>query len=457
MTDGKTSRNRYQETLDYLFGLQRFGIKLGLDNIRALLKNAGNPHLGIRAVHIAGTNGKGSTAVFLAGVLRAAGLRVGLYTSPHLIDFSERIQVEGIPISMSDVVRWTEEIRDLVAKMNQKGELWPAADPEKLPHNFDPARATITFFEFTTAMAFLYFREQKVDVAVLEAGMGGRLDATNVVDPILSLITSISLEHRQYLGKTLVEIAREKAGIIKPGKPLLTSATQPSVRSVFLEKCRETQSPFFVWKKDFSAKEVGPQRIDFKGRAHEWRGLRLGLAGGHQTVNAALALGAVEILMESGFRLEETHVRHGLAEVRWPGRLEVVGESPRIVLDGAHNPGATRVLRRALLAGFPRRRLLLVLGVMADKNISRMMSDLVPLADLLIVTRPQMDRAASLETLRARSAPFQKPTVEIPEVAKALEAALEAAGKEDLVVVSGSLFTVGEARAALIKTGKIPL
>ncbi len=453
MTEGNASQKEYQETLGFLFGLQRFGIKLGLDNIRALLDKLGNPHRDLSAVHIAGTNGKGSTAAFLTSVLREAGLRVGLYTSPHLIDFSERIQVNGVPIPTRDVVRWTEHIREVVSKMNEKGELWPAGNP--LPPDFDPSKATITFFEFTTAMAFSYFREQKVDVAVLEAGMGGRLDATNVIDPLFSLITTISLEHRQYLGKTLVEIAREKAGIIKPGRALFTSATQRQVIGVFREKCAEGRSPFFRWRKDFSAKETAPQTMDFEGRLREWRDLRLGLAGGHQIVNAALALAGLEMLMEQGFPVGEEPIRRGLAGVRWPGRLEIAGEHPRIALDGAHNPGATRALRKNLQAGFPRRRLILILGIMADKSISRMMADLVPLADELILTRPQMERAAKLETLRALSAPYGKPTREIPEVEKAVENAVRGAGDDDLILVSGSLFTVGEARAALIKAGKI--
>jgi dihydrofolate synthase/folylpolyglutamate synthase len=320
---------------------------------------------------------------------------------------------------------------------------------------FDSQKNTITFFEFTTAMALLHFRESKVDVAVLETGMGGRLDATNVIDPLLCLITPIALEHQQYLGKTLIEIAQEKAGIIKPERPLLTSTRQARVLALLRQKCQDLHSPFYVWGKDFSAKELGPQLIHFRGRSHQWSKLRLGLAGSHQVINGSLALAGVEVLMESGFAVREEHLRKGVAETKWPGRLELVREHPGILLDGAHNPSATRVLRKALQRGFPRHRLILVLGIMADKDIPKMMADLVPLADLVILTRPRMERAASLEVLGSQASPFQKPVVEVALVDQALSGALEEAEDEDLILVTGSLFTVGEARSYLVSEGMI--
>ncbi|MBU1206655.1 MAG: bifunctional folylpolyglutamate synthase/dihydrofolate synthase [Proteobacteria bacterium] len=445
----------YQQTLDYLFGLQRFGIKLGLTNITALLGHLGNPHGGLPAIHIAGSNGKGSTAIFLTSVLRHSGLRVGLYTSPHLVDFSERIQVNGIPISSEKVVQLTEYIREVVERMIHRGELCLTPNSQPRTKDFDSENATITFFEFTTAMAFLYFREAKAEVVVLETGLGGRLDATNVIDPLLSLITPISLEHQQYLGKTLMRIAAEKAGIIKPQRPLLTSAHQPRVVALLRQKCRDFGSPFYVWGEDFTAKRQAPGVIDFKGRSHRWAGLRLGLTGSHQVVNASLALAAVEALMASGFTIEEDQIRRGVAHVKWPGRLELIGQNPRILLDGAHNSGATRVLKKALQEGFPRRRLILVMGIMADKDIAKMMANLVPLADFLILTRPKMDRAASLEQLRRHASAFQKSAAAIADVGQALDHALTVTRREDLVLVSGSLFTVGEARAHLAKKGMV--
>jgi dihydrofolate synthase/folylpolyglutamate synthase len=235
----------YRQTLGYLFGLQRFGIKLGLANITTLLKHLGNPQEGLSAVHIAGSNGKGSTAAFLTSMLRQAGFKVGLYTSPHLVDFSERIQVQGVPIATEKVVRFTEYIREVVEKLIKNGEIRLTADSSAPPKEVDPEKATITFFEFTTAMAFLHFREAQTEVVVLETGLGGRLDATNVIDPMLSLITPISLEHQQYLGKTLVQIAAEKAGIIKPRRPALTSAHQPRVVALLRQRCRDLNSPLY--------------------------------------------------------------------------------------------------------------------------------------------------------------------------------------------------------------------
>jgi dihydrofolate synthase/folylpolyglutamate synthase len=304
-------------------------------------------------------------------------------------------------------------------------------------------------------MAFVYFQEERVDLAVLETGMGGRLDATNVIDPLLALISPISLEHRQYLGKTLLQVAGEKAGIIKPGRPLFTTARQPRVVALLQEKCREVQAPFYAHGRDFRGRKTGPRIMDFRGRQNRWKGLHLGLAGSHQVLNASLSLAAAEMLPEMGFALKEDHLRNGLAETKWPGRLERVGDSPPVLLDGAHNPGAFRVLKQALEEEFPRRRLILVLGIMADKEIPKMMPNLVPLADLLILTRPHMERAASLELLRKHASPWKKPTLEIGDVGGALEKAMGEACREDLVVVTGSLYTVGEARAYLIRKGMI--
>ncbi len=450
-----TNRISYQETLNYLFGLQRFGIKLGLTNISILLRELGNPHSGLPAVHIAGSNGKGSTAAFLTSILQQGGWRVGLYTSPHLIDFTERIQVNGQSIPVSRVVELTKHIRGTVDKLISRGEIDFTSDQGPLAKEVDLEKAYITFFEFTTAMAFLYFREKGVDIAVIETGLGGRLDATNVIDPLISLITPISLEHKQYLGRTLRQIAWEKAGIIKPQRPVFTSAHQPKVLEVLRQRCAELNSPFYIWRKDFQARRRGPGVIDFRGRKNFWPNLTLGLLGTHQIVNASLALVAAEALSELGYSLAEEHIRKGVRQVKWPGRLELIGEKPRILLDGAHNPGATKVLKKALLEEFPRQRLILVLGIMGDKDIRQMMANLVPLADLLILTKPKLERSAPLEVLKKEAAIFHKKMLEIPDVAEALEGALAIAEEKDLIVVSGSLFTVGEARAHLIQKGLI--
>lgn len=451
----KASEISYSETLNYLFGLQRFGIKLGLTNISILLKELGSPQLGLPAVHIAGSNGKGSTAAFLTSILRQGGWHVGLYTSPHLIDFTERIQVNGQPIPVGRVVELTEHIRAVVDRLISQGEIDFTPDIWPISKEVDLEKAYITFFEFTTAMAFLYFREKEVDIAVIEAGLGGRLDATNVIDPLLSLITPISLEHKQYLGHTLRQIAWEKAGIIKPQRPVFSSAHQPVVLEVLRQRCAELNSPFYIWRKDFRARRHGPRMIDFRGRKNFWPNLTLGLLGGHQIVNVSLALAAAEALTELGYSLDEEQIRKGVSQVKWPGRLELVGDKPRLLLDGAHNPAATKVLKKALQEEFPRQRLILVLGIMGDKDIRQMMANLVPLADLLILTRPKLERSASLEVLKKEAAIFRKRMLAIPDVAQALEKALAIAKDKDLILVSGSLFSVGEARAHLIAKGLI--
>jgi len=447
----------YGETLDYLFGLQRFGIKLGLENITTLLEILGNPHRAFPSVHIAGSNGKGSTAAFLESILRQSGLRTGLYTSPHLADFSERIQINGKAIPTRRIGVLTEEIRAHVGEMERRGCFQPKGETPASRSGREPERATLTFFEFTTAMMFRYFQEEKVDFAVVEAGLGGRLDATNVLDPVASLITTISKEHAQYLGGTLLEIAEEKAGIIKPGRPLLTSASQARVAALFEKRCREMRSPFLVWGKDFEAREEGPGVIHFRGRRHAYANLRLGLAGSHQTRNAGLALAAAEVLSEAGFRIEEPHLRRGLAETCWPGRLELIQTGTRILLDGAHNPEATEILKKALETGYPRRRLIAILGIMADKDIPAMMKDIVPRTDLLFLTKARNERAASLDLLEAESSSYEKPCRKFGTVAEALDEALIQAGKEDLILVTGSLYIVGEARAHLIQRGIISL
>ena len=447
----------YGETLEYLFGLQRFGIKLGLENITVLLEILGNPQRAFPSVHIAGSNGKGSTAAFLDSILRQSGLRSGLYTSPHLIDFSERIQINGKAIPTRRIGVLTEEIRARVEEMERRGCFQPKGETPAGHPGKDPAKATLTFFEFTTAMMFRYFQEEKVDLAVVEAGLGGRLDATNVVDPVASLITSISKEHAQYLGGTILEIAAEKAGIIKPGRPLLTSTSQARVAALFEKRCSDLRSPFLLWGRDFEAREKEPGLIHFRGHRHTWANLRLGLAGGHQTRNAGLALAAAEVLIEAGFRLEEKHIRRGLAETRWPGRMELIEIGTRILLDGAHNPGATEILKKALETGYPRRRLIVILGIMADKDIPAMMKDIVPPADLLFLTRARNERAASLGLLEAESSSYEKTCRKFETVAEALDEALSQAGKEDLILVTGSLYTVGEARAHLLHQGIISL
>src|SRR5512143_3207423 len=315
----------YQGTIDYLYALQKHGVKLGLANTVTLMARLGNPHRAFRSIHVAGTNGKGSTSAFLASVLQAAGCRTGLYTSPHLVSFTERIRVDGAPIPEARVVELAERVREAYSRSAGTGR--------------DGAMSP-TFFEVTTAVAFCYFAEEGVDIAVVEVGMGGRLDSTNVVTPLVSVITNIDIEHTEYLGGTLEQIAGEKAGIIKPGVPVVTGAMQPEAKGVIEREAAAKGSPVYLLAREFRAVNVvaGREQVfDYRGLDAAYRGLHVRMLGRHQVDNASLALAAVECLRDAGVAVDETAVRRGLERALWEGRLERVAQGPDIYLDGAHN------------------------------------------------------------------------------------------------------------------------
>jgi len=417
----KTQKTRYRDAVNYLYSLQKYGIKFGLSKTENLLRAFGNPHQGRRYVHIAGTNGKGSASAFISSILQDAGLKVGFYSSPHLVRFTERFRINGEEISQDAAASLIEELKRAFA---------PKSPP--------------TFFEATTAMALIYFAREKTDLAVMEVGMGGRLDATNVITPLACGITNISLEHQEYLGKGLASIAREKAGIIKKGVDVIAAAQQPIVVKTLEAIAAEREAPFWRVGKHIRYRTT-PAGLDYHGLQLRMRGLRLGLQGNMQARNAALALGIVERLADKGIHVSEEHIRNGLAKTVWIGRMQVVGRHPTILLDGAHNPGALRVLARSIQTGFTYRRLILVMGIMADKAIAEMMRIIAPLADYLICTRPLYYRAAHPEVLMREAAPLGRPGEIVPLLTDALTRAREVAGTEDLIVVCGSLFTVGEA------------
>lgn len=440
----------YKEGVRKLFELQKFGMKFGLDNMRDILRKLGNPQEGLKLVHVAGTNGKGSVAVTLTSILTAAGHKTGLYTSPHLITFRERIRVGDECLSEGDVLRLI-------------GQVEAVTDPASPP----------TFFEFVTAMAFLYFKERGVDLAVIEAGLGGRLDSTNVITPLVSVITNIALEHTQQLGDTLAKIGFEKAGIIKPGVPVVTGDVAPEAAAVIAAAARERHSPLWRLGREFTATTVamddrGRPTFDFRRGETAYGALAVALCGPHQADNAALAVATLPILAGKGFPVTEAQLRAGLARVRWPGRAEFMEpgqwppEGPKAVapllMDGAHNPAGAASLAKTL-AHVKRRRLLLVVGVMADKDIAGVLAPVLPLAQRLYLTRPLFQRAADPELLleKIRGA-FGEPPMpfslhhELPEAIKAAAAEAQAG---DLVVLSGSLFTVGEGRAYLLEAGDV--
>jgi dihydrofolate synthase/folylpolyglutamate synthase len=411
----------YAETISYLFSLQKYGIKFGLSTTANLLKAFGNPHKGQRYIHIAGTNGKGSVACMLAAILRQSGLKVGLYTSPHLVRFTERFQINGEEISREEATALAQEVRK-------------ATVSEEPP----------TFFEATTAMAFLYFARQATDVAIMEVGMGGRLDATNVIDPLVAVITNISLEHQAFLGHRLLDIAGEKAGIIKPGVGVVTGATQPSVIALLQSKCEENRCGLWRVGKEFRYRLTG-SGLNYHGEGLKLRGLQLGLKGRFQAKNAAAAIGVIELLQKKGFNISTHAIAEGLKGCRWPGRVQVMGTAPLIIVDGAHNPGAMLTLADAIRSGFKYERLLLVIGVMADKAIRDILREIVPLSDHVIYTRPAYYRAAAPEILQALGSDLGAPGEIVPLLPQAIERAKALARPRDLVLISGSLFTVGEA------------
>jgi len=420
----------YHSTLEYLSGLNKIGIRFGLDPIRLLLERLHNPQKGYPAVLIAGTNGKGSVAAMTAAILSAGGLRTGLYTSPDLIDFRERIRINDRMICHDEAVRCAEAVKEKV-------------------------REEISYFEFLTAMAFLHFQRQRVDIAVLEIGMGGRLDATNVVNPLLSVITNVSLEHREYLGNTLEKIAREKGGIIHKRGTCLTAATQKPVIETLKALCRDRGANLYRLGKEIHIRSHGDGTFSYRGIAARHARLVCPLAGKHQLRNAALALGAVELIRDNGFGVDEGAVVEGLRKTRWEGRLELLQRNPMLLADGAHNPAGAATLRRALMNDFSYRRLWLIFGVLGDKDYRAMALRLFPLADELILTCPDNDRALPTDILLPTAKAFHRRVEVIENPGDALRRTLSRAGAEDLVCVAGSLYLVGEIKK-LHQAGRRP-
>ena len=392
----------YAETIEYLVGIRLFGQKLGLETMHELLGQLGRPDRDLQFIHIAGTNGKGSVAAMCSSVLAQAGYRTGLYTSPHLVSLCERFQINGQPISEAAVVRLVEKLRPWLE----------SAQPR-------PA----TFFEAVTILALEYFRENKVEVVVWETGLGGRLDATNVVTPLVSVITNIAFDHMQYLGPTLEQIAGEKAGIIKPGRPVVTGATGAAL-AVIQQVCAELQAPLTVVSAGLN---------------------RTPLLGQHQARNCAVAEAAVRA---SGLKVSDEQLQIGLARTRWPGRFQIIRGEPIVVLDGAHNAAGATSLASALAEHFPGQRLAMVLGVLRDKNYAEMCQILAPVADMIACTRVNSERSNDPDLL-AELCRHANPRADVrpfSDIASAYQAA-RASGA--VVVITGSLFLVGEAMSRL--------
>mgnify|MGYP001616150027 CR=1 FL=1 len=430
----------YTAAVNYLYGLQKHGIKLGIDTTAKLLFLSGNPQNHFSSVHIAGTNGKGSTSVIIASVLQAAGFRTGLFTSPHLVSFTERIRVNNEEIREDEVIELTEEIRSTI----EGSELNP------------------TFFEFVTAMGLLYLKRKNIDWAVVETGMGGRLDATNVLLPEASVITSINYDHSEFLGNTISAIAEEKAGIIKDGVPVITSAQEPSVMDAIKKKTEEKNAGLFIYGRDFSAaiktEDTSGSVFNYNG-GNNFEDLAISLPGRHQVLNAALALKTIEVISQKPLpntsRLNPDTIRAGLGNIKWQGRLEFISKEPPILIDGAHNPSAATILADSLKEIFFRvyRRIILVVGIMSDKDIRGIMVPLLPIAAEIILTAPAYERAASPDVLYGHAISLGFSCRKAYGVADALTIARELYREGDLIVITGSFYTIGEAKEMLCGRG----
>lgn len=417
----------FRESLEFLYGLQRFGIKLGLENTRTLLERAGTPQQHFLCVHVAGTNGKGSTAAFLAAILQSAGYQVGLYTSPHLQSFCERIRINGTAISESEVVTLTDQLRPLCADL------------------------PVTFFEFTTVMALCAFAGHKIDIAILETGLGGRLDATNAVTASLSLITPISLDHQEHLGQTLTAIAGEKAGIIKEGVAVICSAQQEEVLAVIRQQAAICHAPLLRAGHDFSVTVNAAGNFDYQDHDdHRLQALTSGLPGDHQPHNAALAIAAAFRLRQQGLNISDAAIRQGLTGVYWPGRLEWWGGKRQILLDGAHNAAGATVLA-AYLKNLKAPALHWLVGVKHDKNFQEILAAILPLTTRLYAVAPPEIKTTEPETLVTVARRANVPAQAFASVAEGLQAARSACKQHDIILVAGSLFLVGAAREILCK------
>lgn len=438
---GAVLSTSYPESVRFLYALgnEFKTIKFGLDRIRALLDALARPQDSCRFVHVAGTNGKGSTCAFIENVLRQAGLRTGLYVSPHLVEPTERIRIGGEPVTPAEFTAAFDKVHATAERLIGSGGI-----------DMHP-----TYFETITAMAFYLFREKGAEVVVLETGMGGRLDATNVVTPLVSVITPIDFDHEKFLGATIPEIAFEKAGILKPGRPAVFSGQRPEALEVLDRQAEEIGSPV-THSTDWQARDLRIHAFGAKFLATNGTtelGVDCPLIGEHQVDNAMTAIAALSVLAAMGGEFEGLSpkiVHAGIATTHWPGRLELVRTAPGVFLDGAHNPAGARVLAAYIRRFHADKRVRMIFGAMRDKDIHAMGPELFPLANELVFTTPNQARAFRGEELREISGEAQARVIDSP--AEALEFALKAP-PEDVVFITGSLYLVGEVRALLSPAG----
>ncbi len=438
----------YQQALDYIYSFidyetvprPRDAAYYDLRRMEELLGRLDNPHLKAKSVHIAGSKGKGSVAVMMASALTASGYTTGLFTSPHLHTFNERIRVNGELISEAELASLVERLKPEVEAVNEKATY-----------------GQLTTFELMTALGFAYFEQKGVDFQVVEVGLGGRLDATNVIQPEVCIITSISFDHTEVLGNTLAEIAAEKAGIIKPGGVVVASLQRDEAARVIKDTCLNRGARLVRVGSDVTWQSLGfdssRQSLRVAGRLASYE-LSIPLLGQYQLENAATAVAALEVLAEKGFHISGDSITKGLAQVSWPGRLQVLSRRPLLVVDSAHNPDSARKLKQSLEQYFDFDRAILIIGASSDKDIAGIVSELVPLFDKVIVTRSIHPRAMATAPIVAEFSQHGVEAQATDDISTALPLALTLAGGKDLICVTGSLFVVAR---AIEQAGKLCL
>ncbi len=437
----------YKEALDFIYGHTNYEAvpkphaedNYDLRRLFETLERLDNPHLKAKSLHITGTNGKGSTSAMLASVLSEAGYTTGLYTSPHLVTTRERFTVNGRMISENELAILTTRLRPEIERTNRESRY-----------------GTLTVFEILTILSFLFFVEKKCEMQVMEVGMGGRYDATNVIQPEVCVLTSISYDHTAILGNTLTRIAGEKCGIIKAGCTVVSQPQTEEAAAVIAMACREMGVRLIQVGSDVKLKSPGSdscadgyhQDFDIQGRLDLYR-VSIPLLGRYQRDNAAAAVAALEVLIEKGYHITKENILRGLAKVEFPGRLQIIERDPLIVLDGGHNPGAARNLKEALLECFKPASSILVFGASGDKDVAGVIRELAPVFQTVVVSRAKSPRAASTESIAGEFAHYGKKIHTAESIAEAISLARKLAGKRDLICVTGSLYVVGEAIASI--------
>ncbi len=424
-----------EEAHSFLYSLERFGIKMDLRNIGAMMEYSGNPHECIKTIHVAGTNGKGSTCAAIASVLTSMGYRTGLYASPHIVSLSERIKIDGKPISDEDLTRLTEYFMPAVNELRA------------------------TFFEAVTAIMFKYFAESRVDFAVVETGLGGRLDATNIVDPIVSVITGIGLDHTDILGNTVEQIAREKAGIVKPGRPAVANTDVPSVRQVFGQAAAERNSTIYFVHENSSYRilESGMEKSTFDANVLrvDYPGLTIGLGGRHQIENALTSLTALRLMANSGVKIDDSAIYKGFGQIRRHtgirGRLEVISRDPLVILDVAHNPDGIRALLGSL-SELDGKQGILLFAAMRDKDAKTMLRNLRERFGHIILTQLQIGRSLNVSELKKLAYDIKLNSSVFGNSTEALRAALNRTTGDSFLLISGSHYLAGETLPVMEKT-----